>query len=139
MSISRIDHVAITTERLDPFIAFYERVLGARVEQEYELGGQRSVVQLRVGQAMLNVHRTGHGHPLVADRPKPGAIDICFRWNAPIAEAVALLERSGVKIIEGPVKRTCCDNIEGMSVYFRDPDGNLVELLSVEDEPWTST
>ena len=132
MSISKIDHLAITTERLDPFIAFYERVLGAQVEQEYDLAGQRSVVQLRVGQAMLNVHRTGHGHPLVARQPTPGAIDICFRWNAPIAEAAALLERSGVEMIEGPVKRTCCDNLEGMSVYFRDPDGNLIELLSVE-------
>ena len=132
MSISRIDHVAITTGRLDPFIAFYEHVLGARVEQEHELGGERSVDQLRVGGAMLNVHRAGHGHPLVAGRPTPGAIDLCFRWDAPIASAVALLERSGVAIIEGPVKRTCCDQVEGMSVYFRDPDGNLIELLSVE-------
>jgi catechol 2,3-dioxygenase-like lactoylglutathione lyase family enzyme len=139
MIISKIDHVAITTERLDLFIAFYERVLGAQVEHEYELGGRRSVVQLRVGQAMLNVHRTGHGHPLVAARPTPGAIDICFRWCAPIADALALLERNGVEVIEGPVKRTCCDSIEGLSVYFRDPDDNLIELLSVEGEPWIST
>ena len=133
MSISRIDHVAITTAQLDAFIAFYERVLGARVEQEYALGGLKSVVQLRVGSAMLNVHRTNHGHPLVAGHPTPGAIDLAFRWDAPIAGAVALLERNGVAIIEGPVRRTCCDNVEGTSVYFRDPDGNLIELLSLED------
>lgn len=130
MSISNIDHVAVTTGNLTGLIAFYERVLGARVEQEYDLGGQRSVVQLRVGSAMLNVHRTGHGHPLVAGRPTPGAIDLCFRWNGPIAEAVAMLGGAGVTIIEGPVARTCSENIEGRSVYFRDPDGNLIELLS---------
>ena len=90
MSISNIDHVAVTTGDLARFIEYYDRVLGARVEQEYELGGQRSVVQLRVGKAMLNVHRAGHGHPLVAARPSPGAIDLCFRWQAPIADAVEI-------------------------------------------------
>ena len=134
MSISNIDHVAVTTGDLTHFIAFYERVFGARVEQEYDLGGQRSVVQLRVGHAMLNVHRAGHGHPLVADRPTPGAIDLCFRWNVPIAEAVAMLDGAGVTIIEGPVTRTCSENIEGRSVYFRNPDGNLIELLSTTPE-----
>ena len=130
MSISNIDHVAVTTGDLARFIEYYDRVLGARVEQEYELGGQRSVVQLRVGKAMLNVHRAGHGHPLVAARPSPGAIDLCFRWQAPIADAVDMLGRAGVTIVEGPVTRTCSEQLEGKSVYFRDPDGNLIELLS---------
>jgi catechol 2,3-dioxygenase-like lactoylglutathione lyase family enzyme len=79
---------------------------------------------------MLNVHRTDHGHPLVAAHPTPGATDLCFRWNAPIDAAVATLVAAGIEIIEGPVTRICSDNLEGQSVYFRDPDGNLIELLS---------
>lgn len=130
MSISHIDHMAVTTTDLATFIDFYARLFGAHVEQEYALDGQRSVVQLRVGGAMLNVHRAGHSHPLVAARPTPGAIDICFRWAAPIGSAVETLAAAGVEIIEGPVTRTCSDNLPGQSVYFRDPDGNLVELLS---------
>jgi catechol 2,3-dioxygenase-like lactoylglutathione lyase family enzyme len=128
--IANIDHVAVTTGDLSCFIAFYERVLGAHVEYEHELDGQRSVVQLRVGQVMLNVHRAGHSHPLVARTPQPGAVDICFRWAAPIADAVALLGSAGVTIIEGPVPRTSTVGTTGQSVYFRDPDGNLLELLS---------
>lgn len=132
MTIAHIDHVAVTTDDLDAFIDFYGRVLGAHVEQEYELDDRRSIVQLRVGGAMLNVHRAGHSHPLVAARPTPGAIDICFRWTSPIDKAADMLAAAGVEIIEGPVTRTCCDNLPGQSVYFRDPDGNLVELLSIE-------
>jgi catechol 2,3-dioxygenase-like lactoylglutathione lyase family enzyme len=79
---------------------------------------------------MLNIHRAGHSHPLVAARPTTGAVDICFRWNAPIDAAVETLAAAGVEIIEGPVARICSDAIEGRSVYFRDPDGNLIELLS---------
>ena len=131
MSVTNIDHVAITTGDLDAFLRFYARVLGAVVEDAFEIDGRRSVVQLGVGGAMLNIHRQGHSYPLVAQRPTPGAIDICFRWNAPIGEAVDLLARKGVEIVEGPAGgRTCSDGVVGQSVYFNDCDGNLVELLS---------
>lgn len=128
--IVKIDHIAVTTSNLDQFVQFYKKVLGARVEAEHELDGQISIVHLSVGGAMMNVHRAGHSYWLVARAPTPGALDICFRWNEPIATAIETLGRAGVEIIKGPVGRICSDMQPGQSVYFRDADGNLVELLS---------
>lgn len=130
MSVVNIDHVAITAADLGASIAFYERVLGGRIEEAHDLGGERSIVRLRVGGALINIHRTGHGHPLVARSPTPGSVDICFRWGNSIADAAKWLGSLGVEVIEGPALRTSSDGIVGHSIYFRDPDGNLLELLS---------
>jgi catechol 2,3-dioxygenase-like lactoylglutathione lyase family enzyme len=59
----------------------------------------------------------------------PGNSDLCFEWSGPIAEAVAHLERLGVTIELGPVPRNGAKG-RGTSVYFRDPDGSLLELIS---------
>lgn len=128
--ICAIDHVAITVADLTDAIAFYREALGAEVAQEYQIEGRVMVVQLRIGAAMLNIHQAGHSHPLVASRPTPGAVDLCFRWQARIESAIAHLQRTGVEIIEGPVERQASDGRIGRSVYFRDRDGNLLEFLS---------
>lgn len=128
--IRGIDHVAITVADLDAACAFYARVLGARVEEAYEIGGRVAVKRVAFGQAILNIHQQGNGVDLAARQPLPGSTDICFRWAGGIDAAKAQLESRGVAVIEGPVARTSADGIAGNSVYFRDPDGNLVELLA---------
>ena len=128
--IRGIDHVAITVADLDATCAFYEQVLGAQVEEAYEIGGRIAVKRVAFGQAVLNIHQQGNGVDLVARQPTPGSVDICFRWDGSTDGAKALLESRGVTVIEGPVARTSADGIPGRSVYFRDPDGNLVELLA---------
>ena len=62
----------------------------------------------------------------------PGSEDVCFRFDGPIAEAIALLEKNRVEIVDGPVPRPAADGKLGQSVYFRDPDGNLLEFLSTD-------
>jgi catechol 2,3-dioxygenase-like lactoylglutathione lyase family enzyme len=128
--IQGIDHVAITVADLDAACDFYARVLGARIEEEYEIGGRIAVKRVRFGQAILNVHQAGNGVELVARQPQPGSTDICFRWAGDIGEAKTVLESRGVAVIEGPVPRTSADGLPASSVYFRDLDGNLVELLA---------
>jgi catechol 2,3-dioxygenase-like lactoylglutathione lyase family enzyme len=128
--IQGIDHVAITVADLDAACAFYGRVLGAVVEEEYQIGGRIAVKRVAFGQAILNVHQAGNGVDLVARQPLPGSTDICFRWNGGIDAAKAMLEGKGVAVIEGPVERTSADGLPASSVYFRDLDGNLVELLA---------
>ena len=131
--ISGIDHVAITVADLDRTTAFYATVLDAEHVRDYEIDGRVMVRQFHIGGAMINVHQQGHSHPLVAGRPTPGSVDICFRWEGPIAVAEARLNRAGVAIEEGPVERHAANGAPGLSVYFRDPDGNLLELLTITD------
>lgn len=128
--IRGIDHVAITVADLDAACAFYGHVLGAKIEEEYEIGGRIAVKRVAFGQAILNIHQQGNGVDLVARQPLPGSTDICFRWSGGIEAAKAQLESRGVAVIEGPVARTSADGLPGSSVYFRDLDGNLVELLA---------
>ncbi|MDH5291490.1 MAG: glyoxalase, partial [Acidimicrobiia bacterium] len=58
--------------------------------------------------------------------------DFCFRWEGPIEEAIEMLEHHKVAIVEGPVFRLASNNAKARSVYFNDPDGNLLELLSID-------
>lgn len=75
----------------------------------------------------LNVHQAGvPAAPLAADPVRPGNSDLCFAWRGTPQAAVAHLASQGV---EGPVARRGARG-EGASVYCRDPDGSLIELIS---------
>lgn len=129
--ITGFDHLAVTATNLDAFCDYYARVLDAHVEEEYEIGGTIAVKRMAIGKAVFNVHQEGNGIDLVAKNPTPGSVDLCFRWDGTIGQAKAQLESRGVKVIEGPVPRTTSDGTPSSSVYFRDLDGNLVELMAV--------
>jgi catechol 2,3-dioxygenase-like lactoylglutathione lyase family enzyme len=131
VSIRHIDHVAITVADVEATLAFYEGVLGAEV-LFYDLWkqGRIPVVLLQLGGSRLSVHAADAPAKPHARTPAPGSADLCFRFDAPIGEAVALLASRGVALEEGPVPRPAADGSAGQSVYFRDPDGNLLELLS---------
>lgn len=128
--ISVIDHVAVTTPDVDRLVAFYARTLGALVLSEHEIDGVVGVTQLTIGATMLNIHRAGHSGTLVATTPTPGSLDLCLRWDGAVADAIRWLDRVDVPRIAGPVPRVGSSLTTGCSVYFRDPDGNLLELLA---------
>jgi catechol 2,3-dioxygenase-like lactoylglutathione lyase family enzyme len=130
--IEFIDHVAITVVDVDRTIRFYERVLGAELlHADAWRAGQMPVALLRLGGSRLSVHAAAAPASPHALRPTPGSVDICFRWGGTIASAVEHLARHGVEVELGPVGRPASDGTRGQSVYFRDPDANLVELLTV--------
>lgn len=84
----------------------------------------------RFGEQQLNVHMPGSTpEPVARTRITPGNSDLCFVWDGPIDGAVAYLRSKGVEIELGPVPRTGAGG-DGTSVYFRDPDGSLLELIS---------
>jgi len=122
--IESIDHVAVTVADIARSSDWYARVLGARIEN---FGAGRIAVHL--GRNKLNLHDEATGADLVAARPTVGAIDICFLSEIPIVEITAHLQDQGVEIELGPVERT---GAQGpiMSVYLRDPDGNLIEIAN---------
>jgi catechol 2,3-dioxygenase-like lactoylglutathione lyase family enzyme len=122
-----IDHVVIAASDLEASNRFYREVLGAELT---ELAFGR--VAYRIAGQQLNVHGPGATpNPVARDRVRPGNSDLCFAWPGPIDEAAAHLARCGVPVELGPVPRTGARG-EGQSIYFRDPDGSLLEFLSYE-------
>ena len=132
--IAGIDHVAITAADVDVTCEFYARVLGGTIILDHRPHGRTAVRGMRIGGAMINIHQQGNGIDLVARLPTPGAVDLCFRWDGDIGSAMRRLEEAGVTLREGPVPRMSSSGRAGQSVYFLDPDGNLIELLA-EDQP----
>jgi catechol 2,3-dioxygenase-like lactoylglutathione lyase family enzyme len=104
---------------------FYRDVLGAEI---VELDRDR--VAFRLGEQQLNVHGPGSTPEPRARVPVgPGNADLCFVWDGTPLEAVEHLSAHGVEVELGPVTRTGAGGT-GASVYFRDPDGALLELIS---------
>jgi catechol 2,3-dioxygenase-like lactoylglutathione lyase family enzyme len=124
----KLDHCVIHVSDWARSNAFYRDVLGAEL---VKLGG-RTVY--RFGDTQLNLHGPGLKAEPVARLPvAPGNSDLCFEWPGPIANAIAHLEQCKVSIEVGPVARNGARGA-GTSVYFRDPDGSLLEFMSyVED------
>ena len=122
---AKLDHCVIHVSDWARSNAFYEKVLGAEVVQRGDRG-----YAYRFGDSQLNLHGPGAQAEPVARLPvQPGNSDICFEWPGPIAGAVAHLEQCKVAIELGPVARFGAKG-QGASVYFRDPDGSLLEFIS---------
>jgi catechol 2,3-dioxygenase-like lactoylglutathione lyase family enzyme len=129
MAIARLDHLVIAVSEWERSNTFYRDVLGVDVV-EVEYG---RVAYILPGGQRLNVHGPGSTpHPRAADPVRPGNSDLCFVWDGDAASAVAHLERRGVEVELGPVPRTGAGG-PGTSVYFRDPDGSLLELIAYVD------
>ncbi|HEX2293153.1 MAG TPA: VOC family protein [Gaiellaceae bacterium] len=119
-----LDHCVIAVSDWERSNAFYRDVLGAEI---VDRGGGYAY---RFGAQQLNVHGPGGDPYPVARKPVgPGNSDLCFAWDGPIEDAVAHLRRLEVEVEEGPVPRPGVRG-RGTSVYFRDPDGSLLELIS---------
>jgi len=119
-----LDHCVIHVTDWERSNAFYTSVLGA------ELIARQVGFAYRFGDRQLNVHGPGVAPAEVARLPvAPGNSDLCFEWNGPIADALRHLERCGVTVEAGPMQRFGAKGA-GMSVYFRDPDGSLMEFMS---------
>jgi catechol 2,3-dioxygenase-like lactoylglutathione lyase family enzyme len=121
------DHCVIHVTEWERSNTFYTKVLGA------ELIIRPVGYAYRFGNRQLNVHGPGVRPEEVARLPvAPGNSDICFEWSGRIADAIAHLERHGIAIEAGPMQRFGAKG-EGTSVYFRDPDGSLMEFISYKE------
>jgi catechol 2,3-dioxygenase-like lactoylglutathione lyase family enzyme len=122
---AKLDHCVIHVSDWERSNPFYRDVLGAELVDR-----GNGTWAYRFGDQQLNVHGPGvSASPLARVPVAPGNSDFCFEWPGSIEEAVEHLERQGVTVEEGPVRRTGAKG-EGLSVYFRDPDGSLVEFIS---------
>lgn len=120
--IDRIDHFVLTVRSLETTCAFYERVLGFE-----RLTDPGRPTALMFGGQKINLHEVGHTFEPKAAVPTPGAGDFCLITRQPIEQIEARLAACGVAMELGPVTRSGAQG-PMTSVYFRDPDGNLVEV-----------
>ncbi len=122
MRIDSLDHLVLTVADVAASCAFYQQVLGMEV---VTFGAGRKA--LAFGTQKINLHQSGREFEPKAQRPTPGSADLCFLTSVPLAQVQAHLAACGVAVREGPVQRT---GAQGpiLSVYFRDPDLNLIEV-----------
>lgn len=119
-----IDHFVLTVNDIERSIRFYRDILGCPL---ISFGSGRQAVM--IGQSKINFHCADS--PIVphAQTPVPGSADFCLITDSPIEEVINAIQIKGVQIELGPVKRTGATG-EIVSIYLRDPDGNLIEIGS---------
>ena len=126
MNINRIDHLVLTVNDIESTCSFYKRVLGMEI---VVFGSGRKA--LSFGTQKINLHEKGKEYEPKAFKPTPGAGDLCFITSVPISEVIENLKSKGIEMIEGPVRRIGAMG-PILSVYFRDPDLNLIEVSNYE-------
>lgn len=122
----QLDHCVIHVSDWEHSTAFYRDVLGAK---PVPIGKGYAY---RFGDVQLNCHGPDQiGAPRAKLPVMPGGSDLCFVWPGSIDEATAHLQQHGVAIELGPVDRFGAKG-SGTSLYFRDPDGSLIEFICYE-------
>ncbi|MBC5824385.1 MAG: VOC family protein [Candidatus Eremiobacteraeota bacterium] len=122
-----LDHVVLTVQDIQRAVDFYVDILGMEREQ---FDGTR--VALRFGNQKINLHQVRLEFEPTAYLPTPGSADLCFLTETPLPSVQAGLEERGIRIVDGPVRRTGARG-SILSIYVRDPDGNLVEIANGTD------
>ncbi|SIS76228.1 Catechol 2,3-dioxygenase [Paracoccus saliphilus] len=117
-----LDHLVLTVADPARTVEFYENLLGMELR---EFGENRKA--LHFGQQKINLHRAGHEFEPKAHAPLPGSADLCFLVEGTAQDNAARLSKAGIAVEEGPVPRTGATG-PVISLYLRDPDGNLIEL-----------
>jgi len=122
MTIDRLDHLVLTVADIDVTCAFYSTILGMEV---ITFGADRKA--LKFGVQKINLHQKGKEFEPKAKHPAPGAADLCFITDTAIETVYSELASNGIEIVEGIADK---DGAMGKirSIYFRDPDGNLLEV-----------
>ena len=120
-AIDRLDHLVLTVVDIDATVEFYTSALN----MEAVTSGDRKA--LHFGGQKINLHQAGKEFEPKAANPTPGSGDLCFITTAPLESVISSLKTGAYAIEEGPVERTGAVG-KMLSIYLRDPDGNLVEI-----------
>jgi len=127
MKTLSLDHIVLTVRDIDASVQFYTKVMGMELTV---FGNNRKA--LSFGSQKINLHQFTKEFEPKAEIPTPGSADLCFLTSTPVNEVISELQRMNVEILEGPIQRTGATG-PILSVYFRDPDRNLIEVSNMID------
>ena len=127
MRVNSLDHLVLTVKDIETTCQFYRQALGMEV---VSFGTGRKA--LAFGAQKINLQQAGKESTLKADKPTPGSADLCFVTSLSVPEVIDHLKSCGVDLLAGPVER---QGARGpmQSIYFRDPDMNLIEVSTYMD------
>jgi len=128
MKIKSLDHLVLTVKDIESTCKFYSEILGMEVV-EFKQGRKA----LTFGVQKINLHKKDKEFEPKASCPTVGSSDLCFVVDTELCEVEKHLKENNIELIEGPVSRTGAMG-EIISVYFRDPDGNLLELSNYKNK-----
>lgn len=122
MPATFLDHLVLTVRDAAATRRFYVDGLG--MEWREFAPGRHA---LFFGLHKLNLHLAADRIEPRAENPGFGTADFCLHVDEPLDAARARLEGLGFPVVHGPVEQSGAAG-PIRSLYFRDPDGNLVEL-----------
>lgn len=128
MQLKQLDHLVLTVADIAATTAFYEGILGMTA-RPFTVADGSVRHALHFGQTKINLHQRSAEFDPKSVHPTPGSADLCFLTDTPVAQWVAHLSKNGIEIEEGPVTRSGATG-PILSVYIRDPDGNLIEIAN---------
>ncbi|XP_048400853.1 glyoxalase domain-containing protein 5 isoform X2 [Stegostoma tigrinum] len=111
IQIARLDHLVLTVKSIEDTVAFYSQTLGMEITTFKK----------------INLHEVGKEFEPKAHKPTAGSMDLCLITKTPVSKVIEHLKTCGVHIEEGPIEQTGAVGLI-TSVYFRDPDNNLIEV-----------
>ena len=137
MKTVSIDHVAMPTADAERLIGFYKK-LGFEINDEAEWrAGTANIFSIQIGDSKINVHPERYMANLRGPTAVPGCMDMCFVWDGTVEQCQRMLAEAGVEVVQGPVPRKGARQrgaAPSLSLYARDPDGNLLEWMIYEQD-----
>ncbi len=125
-TLARLDHLVLTVADMQATITFYTKVLGM-AHRPFQVADGSTRHALAFGPHKINLHPQGGEFDPKARNPAPGTADLCFLTDTPLDTWQAHLAAHDVAVEDGPVARTGAQ-FPIVSLYLRDPDGNLIEI-----------
>ncbi len=126
ITVQSLDHLVLSVADIDATLAFYTRALGMNAEKFHPADGSTRHA-LKFGAQKINLHDAAAPFAPHAARPAPGTADLCFLSEVALEDWQTHFARHDVSIEQGPVARTGATGAI-LSLYVRDPDGNLIEI-----------